>query len=176
MKIKTCFFVLTLGLCNLIKGNKIPSLKEVIAQIEECDYFDKKDVKIMCHIQESGSGFWFWQTSFDRLINNIKKISPQDKVKLFELLLALGILQLKHKDDQLNEEIAEQMDNLKQLLEMLEKGKIKKVDLGFNFEDLANELSKRREQIQLRVQIKENESSLEEPIQAKKRKLETNQA
>ena len=47
MKIKTCFFVLTLSFCNLIKGNKIPSLKEVIAQIEACDYFDKKDVKIM---------------------------------------------------------------------------------------------------------------------------------
>lgn len=162
MKIKTCFFVLTLSFCNLIKGG-VPTLEELKNSIKKFNYFHKNKIEEMCNIGSGGYGFTSWQAGFYRVL----KSSSDDKVELIALLLALGILQVNYKDKELIETIQYEMGILKELLKVKN---LNEDDVGFNFEDLANELRKRREQAPNRVQIKEKESSSDGINHAKKRK------
>ena len=152
---KNLFFVLTLGLCNLIKG--IPSLEEIIEEIINCNFFDRSKINIICRISSDKSGFCFWNNSFSQVLNpGLKDIKGETQVKLLFLLLALGILQVDANDKQLIHAIKRELD----VLIIFNDNELKQSGLNITRKELINEFNKR---------VSKEDRIL---LEAKKRKLE----
>ena len=91
----------------------------------------------------------------------LKDIKGETQVKLLFLLLALGILQVDANDKQLIHAIKRELD----ILIIFNDNELKQSGLNITRKELINEFNKRVS--------KEDRTLQEEPIQTKKRKLET---
>lgn len=161
MKIKTYFFVLILGLCNLIKGGNIPSREDVIKAIKECNYFPDNKIEEISNIGSDEYNLTSWKNSFEQVINTACDIGEKTQKKLAFSLLVLGILQVNANDIKLIHGIKMEIAFLK----IFDDEDLKQSGMNITWEELINELNKRI--------LKEDLTLQEEPIQTKKRKLET---
>ena len=166
MKIKTCFFILILGLCNLLKGY-IPSLQEVKDKITGYHFFDSEEIEGMCKIQEDGFGFTAWQITFGQIRNsNFEKLQ---QIEILSSLLMLGVLQIRKVDKDLFDNIEVELNRLKRTRKNHPED-FEKANLGFTLEELEGEFNKRCAQARNRIQMRKKEISSERTNYTKKRK------
>ena len=177
MKIKTCFFVLTLGLCNLLRGGELPSMQKIIDRIKSFNFLKKEEIYAMCHILNEGDGLYYWICAFGEIQGS--DFTNKEQVKFLSSLLTLGVLQVETDKEKSNKKNYDLINNIQCEFNMLKEAKenhpedFNEDNLGFIFEDLENEYKKRYVQVQTCMQMKETENLQAEPIQAKKRKLQT---
>lgn len=135
MKFYLHFFIVSLSLC-ISKGG-LPGLNTIKTNLIECNFFKKEYINTMCQIQSDSCGLWYWKSNFLDVYNS--ELSEEEQSKPLGLLLALGIVQIDAKDQQLIDRIKAEMGKW----QAEDKKALEKAKVGFSFQDLEDEFESR---------------------------------